>query len=570
MHKSNLKREIFENMSTEENKPSLNFIEQIIEDDLASGKHDMIQTRFPPEPNGYLHIGHAKAIVVNFELAKKYNGKCNLRFDDTNPEKEKVDYVDGIKADIKWLGYEWGETLYTSDYFGQLYTWAVQLINDGKAYVDDQSAEELSENRGTPSEPSKPSPYRDRSIEENLRLFEEMKDGKHEEGSKVLRAKVDLASPNMLMRDPALFRIKKMPHHRTGNEWHVYPMYDFAHGQSDSIENITHSLCTLEFENHRPLYEWFIKELGIYPSRQIEFARLNLSYTVTSKRKLLKLVEEGYVTGWDDPRMPTLVAMRRRGYPPEAITNFATKVGVAKRNGIIDVALLEHAVREELNKTANRVMGVLDPVKLVIENYPEEKVDMMTAVNNPGDEAAGTRELPFSRELYIDRSDFMENPPSPRKFFRLGPDREVRLKYAYIIKCTGYEKDENGNVSLIRCEYFTDTRSGQDTSGKKVKGTLSWVSANEAVDAEIKLYDRLFLDENPAAAEDITSTLNPDSLTSVSGAKIEPSVKSLIKGETVQFERQGYFTVDKDSDEANLIFNRTISLRDNWSKAQKG
>ena len=555
-------------MSTEENKPSLNFIEQIIEDDLSSGKHDAIQTRFPPEPNGYLHIGHAKAIVVNFELAKKYNGTCNLRFDDTNPEKEKVDYVDGIKEDIKWLGYKWGETLYTSDYFGQLYAWAVQLITDGKAYVDDQSAEELSANRGTPSEPSTPSPYRDRPVEENLRLFEEMKEGKHDEGSKVLRAKLDLASPNMLMRDPALFRIKNMPHHRTGNEWHVYPMYDFAHGQSDSIENITHSLCTLEFENHRPLYDWFIKELDIYPSRQIEFARLNLSYTVTSKRKLLKLVEEGYVTGWDDPRMPTLVGMRRRGYPPVAITNFAAKVGVAKRNGIIDVALLEHAVREELNKKANRVMGVLDPVKLVIENYPEGKVDMMTAVNNPGDEAAGTREMPFSRELYIDRSDFMENPPSPRKFFRLGPDREVRLKYGYIIKCTGYEKDENGNVSLIKCEYFADTRSGQDTSGKKVKGTLSWVSANEAVDAEIKLYDRLFLEENPAAAEDITSTLNPDSLTSVIGAKIEPSVKSLTQGETVQFERQGYFTVDKNSYEANLIFNRTISLRDNWSKAK--
>jgi glutaminyl-tRNA synthetase len=557
-------------MSTEESKPSLNFIEQIIEDDLSSGKHDKIQTRFPPEPNGYLHIGHAKAIVVNFELAKKYNGKCNLRFDDTNPEKEKVDYVDGIKADIKWLGYEWGKTLYTSDYFEQLYLWAVELIKKGKAYVDDQSAEELSANRGTPSIPSKPSPFRERLMEESLGLFEEMRDGKHAEGSKVLRAKVDLASPNMLMRDPALFRIKNIPHHRTGSTWHVYPMYDFAHGQSDSIENVTHSLCTLEFENHRPLYEWFIKELEIYPSRQIEFARLNLSYTVTSKRKLLGLVEEGHVKGWDDPRMPTLVAMRRRGIPPVAITNFATRVGVAKRNNIIDVALLEHSIREELNKTANRVMGVLDPVKVIIENYPEGKVDMMQAVNNPGDESAGTRELPFSGEIYIDRSDFMENPPSPKKFFRLGPEREVRLKYAYIIRCTGYEKDSEGNIALIKCEYFPDTRSGQDTSGKKVKGTLSWVSSEQSVDAEIRLYDRLFLEENPAASDDLTSSLNPDSLIVIHTAKIEPSVSNLGVGDTVQFERQGYFTLDKDTNKDNLVFNRTISLRDNWAKAQKG
>lgn len=556
-------------MNTEENKPSLNFIEQFIEDDLASGKHNMIQTRFPPEPNGYLHIGHAKAIVVNFEIAKKYNGKCNLRFDDTNPEKEKVDYVDGIKADITWLGYEWGDTLFTSDYFDQLYKWAVKLIENGKAYVDDQSAEEVSNNRGTPSVPSTPSPFRDRSIEENLRLFEEMKDGKHPEGSRLLRAKVDLASPNMLMRDPALYRIKKQPHHRTGTAWNVYPMYDFAHGQSDSLEHVTHSLCTLEFENHRPLYDWFIKELDIYPSRQIEFARLNLSYTITSKRKLLKLVEEGHVTGWDDPRMPTLIGMRRRGYPPAAITHFAARVGVAKRNNIIDVALLEHSVREELNKSANRFMGVLDPVKLVIENYPEGKVDMMQAVNNPGDETAGTRDLPFSREIYIDSSDFMENPPSPKKFFRLGPEREVRLKYAYIIRCTGYEKDNNGDISLIRCEYFPDTRSGQDTSGKKVKGTLSWVSTSDAVDAEIRLYDRLFLNENPAGNEDITTSLNPDSLKIVKNAKIESSITRLKKGETIQFERQGYFCLDNDSTNSNLVFNRAIGLRDNWAKAQK-
>lgn len=553
----------------EENKPTLNFIEQIIEEDLASGKHKSIQTRFPPEPNGYLHIGHAKSIVLNFELAKKYNGKCNLRFDDTNPEKENEDYVNGIINDIQWLGYEWGDTLFTSDYFDQLYAWAIQLIKEGKAYVDDQSADEISATRGTPSEPAKESPYRSRSVEENLTLFEEMKEGKYPEGSKVLRAKIDLASPNMHMRDPAMYRIKRVPHHRTGSKWNIYPMYDFAHGQSDSIEQVTHSICTLEFENHRPLYEWFIKELGIYPSRQIEFARLNMSYTITSKRKLLQLVEEKHVTGWDDPRMPTLTAMRRRGFPAAAIRNFATRVGVAKRNNVIDVALLEHSVREELNKTANRVMGVLDPVKVVIENYPEGMVEMVSAINNPEDESAGTREIPFSREVYIDRSDFMEDPPSPRKFFRLGPDREVRLKYAYIVRCTGYEKDADGNVSLIKCEYFPDTKSGNDTSGKKVKGTLGWVSVNEAVDSEIRLYDRLFLDENPAAeGDEFTKLLNPDSLNIIDHAKLEPSVKDLTAGDTVQFERQGYFTVDKDSSVDRIVFNRTIGLRDNWAKAQ--
>ncbi len=556
-------------MSAEENKTSLHFIEQIIEDDLASGKHSAIQTRFPPEPNGFLHIGHAKSIVLNFELAKKYKGKCNLRFDDTNPEKEKVDYVDGIMADIKWLGYSWGKTLYTSDYFEQLYQWAIQLIKAGKAFVDDRTAEQVTADRGTPSTPATPSPNRNRSIAENLTLFTEMKEGKHAEGTKVLRAKIDLASPNMLMRDPAIYRIKNEPHHRTGTTWHVYPMYDFAHGQSDSIEKVTHSLCTLEFENHRPLYEWFIKELGIFPSRQIEFARLNLSYTITSKRKLLTLVEEGHVTGWDDPRMPTLVAMRRRGYPPAAIRNFSAKVGVAKRNNVIDVALLEHAVREELNKTANRVMGVLNPVKLVIENYPEGKVEMVEAVNNPGDETAGKRPLPFSRELYIDQSDFMENPPSPRKFFRLGPDREVRLKYAYIIKCTGYDKDEAGNITLIKAMYYENTRSGNDTSGKKVKGTLSWVSAPQAIDAEIRLYDRLFNNDNPAALEDFRTALNPNSLQIVKNAKLEASVATLTIGQTVQFERQGYFTIDKETTSKHLIINRTIGLRDTWAKMQK-
>ena len=561
--------EILSEMSMEENKPTLNFIEQIIEDDLASGKHKSIQTRFPPEPNGYLHIGHAKSIVLNFELAKKYNGKCNLRFDDTNPEKENEDYVNGIINDIHWLGYDWGDTLFTSDYFDQLYEWAIKLIKSGKAYVDDQSADQISATRGTPSEPAKESPFRNRTVDENLALFAEMKEGKYPEGSKVLRAKIDLASPNMHMRDPAMYRIKRMPHHRTGSKWNIYPMYDFAHGQSDSMEKVTHSICTLEFENHRPLYEWFIKELDIYPSRQIEFARLNLSYTITSKRKLLQLVEEGYVTGWDDPRMPTLTAMRRRGFPAAAIRHFATRVGVAKRNNVIDVALLEHSVREDLNKTANRVMGVLDPVKVVIENYPEGKIEWVNAVNNPEDETAGTREIPFSREVYIDRSDFMEDPPSPRKFFRLGPDREVRLKYGYIVRCTGYEKDDNGNVSLIKCEYFPDTKSGQDTSGKKVKGTLSWVSVSEAVDSEVRLYDRLFLDENPAAAgDDFTKLLNPDSLNIIKHAQLEPSVKTLKQGDTVQFERQGYFSVDLDSTEKNIVFNRTIGLRDNWAKAQ--
>ena len=553
--------------STDTDKKPLNFIEQIIEEDLRSGKHKQIVTRFPPEPNGYLHIGHAKSIVLNFSLAEKYGGRCNLRFDDTNPEKEEQKYIDAIIRDIEWLGYDYGEKpFYASDYFDILYEYAIKLIKAGKAYVDDQTAEEISATRGTPSVPGKESPWRNRSVEENLDLFERMKNGEFKEGERVLRAKIDMASPNMLLRDPAMYRIKHARHPRTGDKWHIYPMYDFAHGQCDSIEGVTHSLCTLEFENHRPLYNWFIENLGIFPSRQIEFARLNLSYTITSKRKLLQLVEEGIVNGWDDPRMPTLSGMRRRGFTAAAIKQFSHDVGIAKRENLIDVARLEHAVRADLNRKANRVLGILQPLKLVIENYPEDKVEMVQAVNNPENEAAGKREIPFSRELYIDRNDFMENPPSPRKYFRLGPERMVRLKYGYIVKCTGYEKDADGNVVLVRCEYYPESKSGQDTSGIKVKGTLSWVSAAQAEQVEVRLYDRLFKSENPALAADFHTELNPDSLTVIKDARVEPSVKALQPGDTVQFERLGYFTVDPDSTADKLVFNRTITLRDSWAK----
>ncbi|MEQ9217642.1 MAG: glutamine--tRNA ligase/YqeY domain fusion protein [Cyclobacteriaceae bacterium] len=555
-----------------ERKPSLNFIEQLIEGDLKSGKHKSIHTRFPPEPNGYLHIGHAKSIVLNFGLAEKYKGKCNLRFDDTNPEKEDTEYVDSIKRDIQWMGYDWEDReFYASDYFDTLYDYAIQLIKKGKAYVDDLSQEEFNAIKGTPTEPGKESPFRGRSVEENLQLLEEMKAGKYKNGEKVLRAKIDLSSPNMHMRDPILYRIKHTPHHRTGDAWCIYPTYDFAHGQSDSIENITHSLCTLEFEVHRPLYEWLIQELEIFPSKQTEFARLNLSYTVVSKRKLLELVQEKHVAGWDDPRMPTISGIRRRGFTPESIKNFIHKVGVARRDGITDVALLEHAVREDLNKKTNRFFGILNPLKVVITNWPEDKEEILTGVNNPEDESAGTREMKFGREIYIDRGDFLEDPPSPKKWYRLGPDREVRLKYAYIIKCTGYDKNDQGEVTTLYAEYDPETRSGQDTSGKKVKGTLGWVSAKYGIGAEIRLYDRLFQTENlNDIDDDFKNHLNPDSLTINREAMLEEALKSAKVGDLVQFERVGYFRVDEDSTPDNLVFNRTITLRDNWAKSQGG
>lgn len=555
-----------------ERKPSLNFIEQLIEGDLKSGKHKSIHTRFPPEPNGYLHIGHAKSIVLNFGLAEKYKGKCNLRFDDTNPEKEDTEYVDSIKRDIQWMGYDWEDReFYASDYFDTLYDYAIQLIKKGKAYVDDLSQEEFNAIKGTPTEPGKESPFRGRSVEENLQLLEEMKAGKYKNGEKVLRAKIDLSSPNMHMRDPILYRIKHTPHHRTGDAWCIYPTYDFAHGQSDSIENITHSLCTLEFEVHRPLYEWLIQELEIFPSKQTEFARLNLSYTVVSKRKLLELVQEKHVAGWDDPRMPTISGIRRRGFTPESIKNFIHKVGVARRDGITDVALLEHAVREDLNKKTNRFFGILNPLKVVITNWPEDKEEILTGVNNPEDESTGTREMKFGREIYIDRGDFLEDPPSPKKWYRLGPDREVRLKYAYIIKCTGYDKNDQGEVTTLYAEYDPETRSGQDTSGKKVKGTLGWVSAKYGIGAEIRLYDRLFQTENlNDIDDDFKNHLNPDSLTINREAMLEEALKSAKVGDLVQFERVGYFRVDEDSTPDNLVFNRTITLRDNWAKSQGG
>lgn len=553
---------------SETEKTSLNFIEQMIENDLSTGKNSFVQTRFPPEPNGYLHIGHAKSIVLNFGLAEKYNGKCNLRFDDTNPEKESQEYVDAIIKDIKWLGYDYGEkALFTSDYFDTLYEYALKLIKEGKAYVDHQSAEDISAGKTNPTIPGIESPYRDRSAEDNLADFEKMRTGAYEEGTCVLRAKVDMTSPNMHMRDPIIYRIKKVTHHRTGDKWNMYPNYDFAHGQSDSIENVTYSLCTLEFRDHKPLYDWLIQCLNIFPSEQTEFARLNLSYTIVSKRKLLKLVEEGKVTAWDDPRMPTISALRRRGYTPESIKNFAHKVGVARRDGITDVALLEHSVREDLNKKANRVFGIQKPLKLVITNWPEDKVEMMQAVNNPEDETAGKRDMPFTRELYIERDDFKEDPPSPRKWYRLGPDREVRLKYGYIIKCTGFKKGENGEIEEIYAEFDPETRSGQDTSGKKVKGTLGWVSAEHAVPAEVRLYDRLFKTENlNSIDDDFLNHLNPDSLKVIEGALLEPSLKDAKPGDQFQFERQGYFIVDKESTDQKLVFNRTVTLRDNWKK----
>lgn len=551
------------------NKEILNFIEQIIGEDIRNHKNEgRVQTRFPPEPNGYLHIGHAKSMCLNFGVAEKFGGTCNLRFDDTNPEKEDVEYVDSIKEDIRWLGFDWGDReFYASDYFDRLYEFAVKLIQKGKAYVDDLSSDEIAATKGTPTEPGKESPYRNRPVEENLQLFELMKEGKFEEGDKALRAKIDMASPNMHMRDPVIYRIKKVPHHRTGNKWNIYPMYDFAHGQSDAIEQVTHSLCTLEFESHRPLYDWLIENLEIFPSRQIEFARLNITNTVLSKRKLLELVNGGYVNGWDDPRMPTISGLRRRGYTPASIRNFADRIGVAKRDGMIDVALLEFSVREDLNKTANRIMGILDPVKVVITNYPEEGEEWLDAINNPENAAAGSRKISFSREIFIERSDFMVDPP--RKFFRLGPGREVRLKHAYIIACEDYKKDPaTGEVTEIYCKYDPDTRSGADKTGKKVKGTLSWVSVKHALPVEVRLYDRLFSRMDPLAlqeGDDFKNYINPDSLKTIQSV-VEPSVQGAKPGDRFQFLRQGYFCIDPDSSGGNLIFNRTATLRDTWAK----
>lgn len=550
---------------------SLNFIEQIIEEELAEGKNDgRVHTRFPPEPNGYLHIGHATSICLNFGLATEYQGKCNLRFDDTNPSKEDVEYIDSIQQDIQWLGFQWdGEPHFASDYFQQLYDWAEKLILEGKAYVDDQPAEVISAQRMTPTEPGVNSPYRDRTPEENLDLFRRMKNGEFQAGEKVLRAKIDMASSNMLMRDPIMYRIMHVPHHRTGDKWCIYPMYDFTHGQSDYLEGITHSICTLEFEVHRPLYNWFLDQLidTEYRPRQIEFARRNLSYTVMSKRRLLELVQKGIVAGWDDPRMPTITGLRRAGYTPESIRNFAEKVGVARREIVVDMALLEFCVREHLNKIAPRVMAVLDPVRVVIDNYPEGQTETVEIENNPEDETAGTRMVPFSRELYIERDDFMEN--APKKFFRMTPGNEVRLKGAYIVKCESVEKDAEGNITTIHCTYDVDTRSGSGSaSNRKVKGTLHWVSAPDAIEAEVRLYDRLFKDPDPAGHKDIDfkEFLNENSLKVLTGCKLEPSLKDAKEGERFQFQRLGYFCVDKDSKPGALVFNRTVGLKDTWAK----
>lgn len=556
-----------------EEKESLNFIEQIIEADLASNKHggDVI-TRFPPEPNGYLHIGHAKSICLNFGIAQKYGGRTNLRFDDTNPVTEDTEYVDSIKADIRWLGFDWDDReYYASDYFPQLYEWAIQMIRAGQAYVDDSSAEEIAAMKGTPTEPGKESPYRTRAMSENLDLFQRMKAGEFEEGSRVLRAKVDMASPNMHMRDPVMYRIKFAHHHRTGDTWCIYPMYDFAHGQSDSMEHVTHSLCSLEFENHRPLYDWFIQTLQIYPSRQIEFARLNVEYMLTSKRKLLRLVNEGFVKGWDDPRMSTISGMRRRGYTPASIREFADRVGIAKRENVIEFSLLEYCVREDLNKVAQRVMAVLDPLKLVMTNYPEGQTEYLPTENNPEDPQAGTREMPFSKVLYIERDDFMEDPP--KKYFRLAPGNMVRLKSAYIIECTDVVKDSNGQVTEVHVRYIPESKSGQDTSGIKVKGTIHWVAADTALNCEVRMYDRLFTVPNPGddPERDFTAFYNEESLRILDGAKVEPSVKEVQVGEGFQFLRKGYFTLDPDSRAEHLVFNLTVNLKDSWAKvAAKG
>ena len=552
---------------TKEEGASLHFIEQIIADDLQSGKHQRIHTRFPPEPNGYLHIGHAKAICLSFGLAEKYDGLVNLRFDDTNPEKENQEYVDAIRRDVSWLGYEWnGGEFYTSDYFEQLYGFAVKLIELGKAYVDHQTAEEMAARKGTPTSPGTNSPHRDRPVGENLRLFQEMRDGVHPDGHCVLRAKIDMAHTNMHMRDPLLYRIKRAHHHRTGDDWCIYPMYDFAHGQSDSIENITHSLCTLEFEVHRPLYEWFIEQLGIFPSRQIEFARLNLDHTVMSKRKLLTLVEDGVVDGWDDPRMPTISGLRRRGFTPDSIRTFCDRVGIAKRENIINFSLLEWALRDHLNRVAHRAMAVLDPIKLVITNYPEGQTEELPSENNPEDPAAGTRTMPFSRELWMERDDFREE--ANRKWFRLAPGKTVRLKSAFIVRYVDHVVGADGRIEEVHAEYFPDSRSGSDTSGIKAKGTLHWVNAATAIDAEVRLYDRLFADPTPDGHDgrDFSEFLNPDSLEIRQGCKLEPSLASAEGGTPYQFTRLGYFSLDAEhtAKAGHPVWNRSVTLKDGW------
>ena len=561
-------------MTKADSIPSHNFICNIIAEDLKANKNEgRVATRFPPEPNGYLHIGHAKSICLNFGIAAEYGGVCNLRFDDTNPSKEEVEYVESIKSDVRWLGFDWGDRLfYTSDYFEQLYQYAVQLIKKGKAYVCDLSAQEIREYRGTLTEPGKESPYRTRSVKENLDLFERMRAGEFEDGSRVLRAKIDMASPNLNMRDPTLYRIRRVAHHRTGTRWCIYPLYDFSHSLSDSIEGITHSLCSLEFEGNRPLYDWFLDELNVYHPQQIEFARLNISYTVLSKRKLVQLVEQGHVTGWDDPRMPTLGGLRRRGYTPESIRDFCERIGVAKRDSMVDMALLEHCVRQDLNQRAPRVMGVLRPLRVVIDNYPEDRVEELEAINNPEDPSMGTRNVPFSRVLYIEREDFREDPP--KKFFRLAPGREVRLRYAYFIRCVGMVKDEQtGEVVELHCTYDPETRGGDSPDGRKVKVTLHWVSAPHSLEAEVRLYDHLFVKANPSDEKDsadFKTCLNPNSLETLTCCRVEPGLAGATPGSRYQFERLGYFCVDtKDSSDGALVFNRTVTLRDTWAKIEK-
>ncbi len=544
-----------------------NFVRDIIDEDLKTGRYNTVHTRFPPEPNGYLHIGHAKSICLNFGTAKDYQGLCNLRFDDTNPTKEDVEYVESIQEDVRWLGFDWGDRMYyASDYFDKLYEYAVALIRKGKAYVDDLNADQIREHRGTLTEPGKDSPYRNRSIDENLDLFERMRKGEFPDGSKTLRAKIDMSSPNINMRDPVMYRILHATHHRTGDKWCVYPMYDWAHGQSDSMEGITHSICTLEFEDHRPLYNWFVDQLGIFRPRQIEFARLNLTYTVMSKRRLLQLVHEGHVSGWDDPRMPTISGLRRRGYTPESVRLFADRIGVSKADSVIDVSVLEDCLRADLNKRARRVMAVLHPIRVVIENYPDGQVEELEAVNNPEDESMGTRKIPFSKVLYIEQDDFREDPP--KKYFRLSPGAEVRLRYAYIIKCVGVVKDpQTGLITELRCTYDPDTKSGSPASQRKVKGTIHWVSAEHAVDAEARVYDRLFNVPDPGG-ENWKSSLNPDSLEIVKGCRLEPGLAKAKPQDRFQFERLGYYCVDDESTEGHLVFNRTVTLRDTWAKIE--